>query len=86
MRLAKMRFGTRKTKKNFGKGYDDLIARLRLKQAYGRLLRRADDKGVFVMLDGMLPTRLATAFPPGLEVQRMGLAEAIQETREFLKH
>ena len=38
------------------------------------------------MLDGMLPTRLATAFPPGLEVQRMGLAEAIQETREFLKH
>ena len=76
----------RARKKNFGKGYDDLIARLRLKQAYGRLLRRADDKGVFVMLDGMLPTRLATAFPPGLEVQRMGLAEAIQETREFLKH
>ncbi|MFP6748130.1 MAG: ATP-dependent DNA helicase [Alphaproteobacteria bacterium] len=74
----------RARKKAFGKGYDDLIARLRLKQAYGRLLRRADDRGVFVMLDGMLPTRLTTAFPPGVEIQRLGLAEAIQQTRAFL--
>ena len=75
----------RARKKSFGRGYDDMIARLRLKQAYGRLLRRADDKGVFVMLDAMLPSRLTTAFPPGVEVQRMGLAEAIKETRDFLK-
>ena len=75
----------RARKKAFGKGYDDMIARLRLKQAYGRLLRRADDKGVFIMLDGMLPTRLTTAFPQGLEVQRLGLAEAIEQTREFLE-
>jgi len=74
----------RARKNAFGKGYDDMIARLRLKQAYGRLLRRADDKGVFVMLDAMLPTRLTTAFPEGVEVQRMGLAEAIQETQDFL--
>ena len=75
----------RARKKAFGRGYDDMIARLRLKQAYGRLLRRADDKGVFIMLDGMLPTRLTTAFPQGLEVQRLGLAEAIEQTREFLE-
>ena len=75
----------RARKKSFGSGYDDMIARLRLKQAYGRLLRRADDRGVFVMLDAMLPTRLTTAFPPGVEVQRIGLAEAIQETRKFLE-
>ena len=75
----------RARKKSFGAGYDDMIARLRLKQAYGRLLRRAEDKGVFVMLDAMLPTRLTTAFPPGVEVQRMGLAEAIQEARAFLE-
>ena len=74
----------RARKQAFGKGYDDMIARLRLKQAYGRLLRRADDKGVFVMLDAMLPTRLTTAFPDGVEVQRVGLAEAIRETRDFL--
>ncbi|MBT6985525.1 MAG: ATP-dependent DNA helicase, partial [Rhodospirillaceae bacterium] len=75
----------RARKQNFGKGYDDMIARLRLKQAYGRLLRRAEDKGVFVMLDGMLPTRLTTAFPDGVEIQRLGLAEAIEQTREFLR-
>ncbi len=74
----------RARKKSFGSGYDDMIARLRLKQAYGRLLRRADDRGVFVMLDPMLPSRLTTAFPPGVEVQRMGLAEAIKKTRDFL--
>ncbi len=75
----------RARKKSFGPGYDDMIARLRLKQAYGRLLRRADDRGLFVMLDAMLPTRLTTAFPSGVEVQRLGLAEAIRETREFLE-
>ena len=76
----------RARKKSFGDGYDDMIARLRLKQAYGRLLRRADDKGVFVMLDAMLPTRLTTAFSPGVEIQRVGLAEAIQKTRAFLNY
>ena len=43
-----------------------MLARLRLKQAYGRLIRRADDRGVFVMLDSRLPTRLLGAFPPGV--------------------
>ena len=67
-----------------GQAYDDMITRLRLKQAYGRLLRRADDVGVFVMLDAMLPSRLLTAFPPEAEVRRLGLAEAVAETRAFL--
>src|SRR4029434_4288534 len=34
-----------------GAAYDDMIVRLRLKQAFGRLVRRADDYGVFVLLD-----------------------------------
>ena len=67
-----------------GSAYDDMITRLRLKQAYGRLLRRADDAGVFVMLDARTPTRLTTAFPDGVEVNRVGLAEAIAETGAFL--
>jgi ATP-dependent DNA helicase DinG len=72
-------------RERFGKRtYDDLITRLRLKQAYGRLIRREDDRGVFVMLDGRTPTRLLTAFPEGVEVQRLGLAEAIGATGEFL--
>jgi ATP-dependent DNA helicase DinG len=68
-----------------GPAYDDMLTRLRLKQAFGRLVRRADDTGVFVLLDPRLPSRLCGAFPPGVEVQRIGLAEAVQITREFLK-
>ncbi len=67
-----------------GQAYDDMLTRLKLKQAYGRLLRRADDAGVFVMLDAMLPSRLLPAFPPDVAVQRCGLAEALAVTRAFL--
>ncbi len=48
-------------------------------------MRRADDRGVFVLLDPMMPSRLAGAFPEGVEVQRVGLAEAVQEVAAFLK-
>lgn len=64
--------------------YDDMLARLRLKQAYGRLIRRADDHGVFVMLDSRLPSRLLGAFPAGVSVERTGLAEAIAAVKAFL--
>ncbi len=67
-----------------GRAYDEMLTRLKLKQAYGRLLRRATDKGVFVMLDRALPSRLLTAFPAGVTVSRLGLAEAISEIRSFL--
>jgi ATP-dependent DNA helicase DinG len=69
----------------FGRArWTDLSTRLRLKQAFGRLVRRADDQGVFVLLDPMMPTRLCGAFPPGVEVVRTGLAEAVAVTRDFL--
>ncbi|MDR3509436.1 MAG: ATP-dependent DNA helicase [Caulobacteraceae bacterium] len=67
-----------------GKGYDDAIARGRIAQAFGRLIRRADDKGVFVMLDAAAPTRLFSSLPEGVTIQRLGLVEAIEATREFL--
>ncbi len=67
-----------------GRAYDEMLTRLRLKQAYGRLLRHSGDRGVFVMLDRALPSRLAGAFPAGVEVRRMGLKDAITETRAFL--
>jgi ATP-dependent DNA helicase DinG len=68
----------------FGKGYDDLLARLRLKQAFGRLIRSETDKGVFVILDAACPSRLLAALPPQAPVLRCGLAEAIAATRSFL--
>jgi ATP-dependent DNA helicase DinG len=64
--------------------FDDRITRMRLRQAFGRLIRRADDHGVFVMLDAMTPSRLLGAFPEGVPIARVGLAEAIEETRRFL--
>jgi len=67
-----------------GAGYEDHIARLRLRQAYGRLIRRADDRGVFVVLDRQLPSRLLTAFPAGVPVARVPLAEAVGLTAGFL--
>ena len=51
-----------------GRAYDDMLTRLKLKQAYGRLIRRRDDKGVFVVLDPAMPSRLTGAFPPGVAV------------------
>ncbi|NQZ13236.1 MAG: ATP-dependent DNA helicase [Alphaproteobacteria bacterium] len=69
----------------FGKKrYDDMLTRLKLKQAYGRLIRRADDKGVFVMMDSMLPSRLHGAFPEGVEIEKIGLADAAQAIKDFL--
>jgi ATP-dependent DNA helicase DinG len=65
-------------------GYDDRVARLRLRQAFGRLIRSAGDRGVFVLLDRRMPGRLLSAFPRGATVQRMGLAEAARETAAFL--
>jgi ATP-dependent DNA helicase DinG len=65
-------------------GYDDMMTRLRLRQAFGRLVRRADDCGVFVLLDPMMPSRLFSAFPDGLRPQKVGLAEAVAITRDLL--
>jgi ATP-dependent DNA helicase DinG len=69
-----------------GARYDDMLTRLRLRQAYGRLIRRATDTGVFVLLDSAFPTRLHAAFPPGVVPVRVGLAEAVERTTEFLRH
>jgi ATP-dependent DNA helicase DinG len=67
-----------------GKAYDDSIARARIAQAFGRLIRRADDKGVFVMLDAAAPTRLFSGLPEAVELQRVGLVEAIETVASFL--
>ena len=63
---------------------DDRIARLRLRQAFGRLIRRASDRGVFVLLDRQTPSRLLSAFPAGVTIRRVGLAEAVKQTCAFL--
>ncbi len=61
-----------------GNAYDDRIIRARLAQAFGRLIRSADDHGQFVVLSAAFPSRLLTAFPPGTPIHRVTLDEALQ--------
>jgi len=71
----------------FGReAWSDRLTRMKLRQAFGRLVRRGDDRGVFVVLDSRLPSRLLSAFPKGIEVRRCGLADAVAETQRFLHH
>ncbi|MDZ3832912.1 MAG: ATP-dependent DNA helicase [Sphingopyxis sp.] len=60
-----------------GGRYDDMVIRARIGQAFGRLIRRADDFGQFVMLSPSVPSRLLTAFPDGTPIRRLPLDEAV---------
>ena len=60
-----------------GAAYDDRLVRARLAQAFGRLIRRADDRGAFVLLSAAMPSRLLAAFPPGVGITRVTLDEAV---------
>jgi ATP-dependent DNA helicase DinG len=64
-----------------GSAYDDRVVRARLAQAFGRLIRRAEDQGIFVLLSAATPSRLLTAFPPGVAVRRLPLDGAIERVR-----
>ncbi len=61
-----------------GSAYDDRVIKARLAQAFGRLIRRQDDRGVFVVLSAAMPSRLLAAFPPGVRVSRVTLDIAIE--------
>ncbi len=59
-------------------GFDDRVVMGRLAQAFGRLIRRADDRGHFVLIGAAVPSRLQAAFPPGTPVDRVTLDEAVR--------
>jgi ATP-dependent DNA helicase DinG len=60
-----------------GSAYDDRVVCARLAQAFGRLIRRREDRGMFVLLSAATPSRLLTAFPPGVIISRVPLDQAI---------
>ncbi len=66
-------------------GHDDAHARHKLRQAFGRLIRRADDRGVFVLLDRACPSRILASLPEGVVAHRVTLAEAVAQTRDLLQ-
>jgi ATP-dependent DNA helicase DinG len=67
-----------------GTDFDDRIIRARMAQAFGRLIRSAGDKGRFVLLSAAVPSRLLTAFPPGTNVRRVTLDEAVASIKSGL--
>jgi ATP-dependent DNA helicase DinG len=67
-----------------GSAYDDQVVRARLAQAFGRLIRRQGDCGLFVVLSAAMPSRLLKAFPPGVAVSRVPLDQAIARVEERL--
>jgi ATP-dependent DNA helicase DinG len=67
-----------------GSAYDDRVVRARLAQAFGRLIRRQGDCGLFVILSAAMPSRLLKAFPPGVPVSRVPLGEAIARVERRL--
>jgi len=69
---------------NGGSGYDDRVVRARLAQAFGRLIRRQGDRGLFVILSSALPSRLLSAFPPEVAVSRVPLEVALERVRAKL--
>ena len=69
---------------NGGSAYDDRVVRARLAQAFGRLIRRQGDKGLFVILSSALPSRLLTAFPPEVAISRVPLDIALERIRAKL--
>ena len=56
-----------------------MVVRLRLRQAFGRLIRSEYDRGCFVILDPRLASRFTTAFPSGVAVERVGLVVRWQD-------
>ena len=67
-----------------GSAYDDRVVRARLAQAFGRLIRRQADTGVFVILSAAMPSRLLSAFPPGVPVRRVPLDVALARVEQIL--
>lgn len=75
----------RNRRTHFGqKSYDDALTKGKLAQAFGRLIRKSDDKGAFVMLDAAAPSRLLQALPEGVVIQRCTLKEALDALSLFL--
>ena len=67
-----------------GSKYDDRVVRARLAQAFGRLIRREGDQGIFVILSAALPSRLLSAFPPDAPIARVTLDAAIARVEQRL--
>jgi hypothetical protein len=61
-----------------------MAVRHRLAQGFGRLIRSAEDRGAFVLLGAAVPSRLLSAFPAAVPIERVPLDVASARIRDFL--
>ena len=78
---AARRMAAQNREEGGGAAYDDRMVKARLAQAFGRLIRRDGDKGLFVMLSNAFPSRLLSAFPPEVQVSRVPLDLALRRVK-----
>ncbi len=69
---------TRKAQTTDKNAYDCSLARAKMEQGFGRLIRKKDDYGTFIILEKATPSALLTAFPEGVPVMRISLTEALK--------
>ena len=75
-----------KARVNFlGRSYVDQTIRLKLRQAFGRIIRKDEDRGIFVLLQSAVPSELLKAFPSEIEVKKASLEDAIVDIKSFFK-
>lgn len=67
-----------------GAAHEDMAVRHRLAQAFGRLIRANSDRGAFVLLGAAVPSRLLSAFPAQVPIERVPLDIAAARIRDFL--
>ncbi len=66
-----------------GQSYVDQSIRLKLRQAFGRIIRRDEDRGIFILLQSAVPSKFLLAFPKEIEVQKISLEEIVSNIKIF---
>ena len=74
----------KKRQKTFPK-WQDINVRLKLRQAFGRLIRSENDKGIFIILDNRYQKKFNSMLPDGIIPQRKTLNETVNITQDFFK-
>ncbi len=66
-----------------GSGYSSEIVKYKLRQAFGRLIRTHNDRGIFVIFAKSFPSAFIKSFPPNVEIHKVNVEESIKLIKNF---
>ncbi|MCL2566621.1 MAG: ATP-dependent DNA helicase [Alphaproteobacteria bacterium] len=69
-----------------GKDYVNKTIRLKLRQAFGRIIRCDEDRGIFVLLQNAVPSEFLKAFPQNIEVKKIPIEETLHTIKLFFNN